>query len=608
MKTAPFTGREAGYSECLLKSQADFLSIDPAFSFTQNNSVYYFSSVTRSRKELILLKNLLVPKFYTLLKEGYSRKQFLSDVVAGVIVGIVALPLAIAFAIASGVKPEQGLFTAIIAGIVVSVLGGSRVQIAGPTGAFIVIIYGIVQKYGYDGLATATLIAGVLLIIMGLAKLGTLLKFVPYPLTVGFTSGIALVIFSSQIKDFFGLPIPSLAPDLAGKWIQFVDNASQVDLTSAGIGLFSLLIILVWPRVTHRIPGSLVAIIVCTAAVQFGNFPVATIGSQFGTVPTSLPTLRLPQLSWHLVTVMFSPAFTIAILAAIESLLSAVVADGMLRTRHRPNMELVAQGVANILSPLFGGIPATGAIARTATNIKNGGRTPVAGIVHSVVLLLIMVFVGQWATLIPLPTLAAILMVVAYNMSEWRSFMKILRSPRSDLAVLLVTFSLTVAVDLTVGIEVGVILSSLLFMRRMAEVSQVNALTKDLKDEEEESEVGGGLRDVPQGVEVFELLGTLFFGAVDQFTESIRQIETKPRVIILETKHLLAIDATGLHALEDLVNQLAGQGTKLIVSGIHKQPLVAISQSGLYDHIGEDNICPTLEEALKRSEVLLKST
>jgi SulP family sulfate permease len=553
------------------------------------------------------LPKLLVPQSFTLFKEGYSRKQFFGDLVAGVIVGVVALPLAIAFAIASGVKPEQGLFTAVIAGVVVSVLGGSRVQIAGPTGAFIVIVYGIVQKYGYDGLATATLIAGVLLIIMGLAKLGTLLKFVPYPLTVGFTSGIALIIFSSQIKDFLGLPIPTLAPDLAGKWIQYADYVQSADLTSVGIGLLSLLIILVWPRVTHRVPGSLIAILVSTVVVQLGHVPIATIGSQFGSVPTSLPTPRLPQISWQLVTVMFSPAFTIAVLAAIESLLSAVVADGMLRTRHRPNMELVAQGAANILAPLFGGIPATGAIARTATNIKNGGRTPVAGVVHSIVLLLIMLFVGQWATLIPLPTLAAILMVVAYNMSEWRSFLKILRSPRSDVAVLLVTCLLTVAVDLTVGIEVGIILSSLLFMRRMAEVSQVNALTRDLKEDREDVDGGGAQLEVPPGIEVFELLGTLFFGAVDQFTEAIRLVETKPKVIILETRNLLAIDATGLHALEDLVHQLSSQGTPLILSGIHKQPLVAISQSGLYERIGEDNVCATLDEALRRAEMLLKS-
>jgi SulP family sulfate permease len=513
----------------------------------------------------------------------------------------VALPLAIAFAIASGVKPEQGLYTAIIAGLAVSILGGSRVQIAGPTGAFIVIIYGVVQKYGYDGLAVATLIAGALLIVMGLARLGTLLKFVPYPLTVGFTSGIAVIIFTSQIRDFLGLQIPALSPDFIGKWFQYAADFRTLDLTSLIVGAVSLAVILLWPRLTHRVPGSLVAILVVTAVVHLSGIPVATVGSQFGSVPNTLPSPRLPAVSWQTITQLFSPALTIAILGAIESLLSAVVADGMLRTRHRSNMELIAQGTANILSPLFLGIPATGAIARTATNIKNGGRTPVAGIVHALTLLLIMLVFGQWAALIPLPTLAAILMVVAYNMSEWHSFVKMLRSPRSDVAVMLVTFALTVIIDLTVAIQIGVILSAMLFIRRMAEISQVNPLTRDLREEAQEVDEAGPQRAIPPGVEVFEVFGTLFFGAVDQFTEAIRQIEEKPRVIILETRNLLAIDATGLHALDDLEHQWRQQGTTLVVSGIHKQPLVALSQSGLMDRIGEDNVCGTLDEALERA-------
>jgi SulP family sulfate permease len=543
----------------------------------------------------------LEPKLFTVFREGYTGRQFLSDAVSGVIVGVVALPLAIAFAIASGVKPEQGLYTAIIAGLAVSILGGSRVQIAGPTGAFIVIIYGVVQKYGYDGLAVATVIAGVLLIVMGLARLGTLLKFVPYPLTVGFTSGIAVIIFTSQIKDFLGLQIPALSPDFIGKWFQYAADFRTLDLTSLIVGAVSLAVILLWPRLTHRVPGSLVAILVVTAVVQLSGIPVATVGSQFGSVPNTIPLPRLPAVSWQTITQLFSPALTIAILGAIESLLSAVVADGMLRTRHRSNMELIAQGTANILSPLFFGIPATGAIARTATNIKNGGRTPVAGIVHALTLLLIMLVFGHWAALIPLPTLAAILMVVAYNMSEWHSFVKMLRSPRSDVAVMLVTFALTVIIDLTVAIQIGVILSAMLFIRRMAEISQVNPLTRDLREEAQEVDEAGPQRAIPPGVEVFEVFGTLFFGAVDQFTEAIRQIEEKPRVIILETRNLLAIDATGLHALDDLEHQWRQQGTTLVVSGIHKQPLVALSQSGLMDRIGEDNVCGTLDEALERA-------
>jgi SulP family sulfate permease len=511
----------------------------------------------------------------------------------------VALPLAIAFAIASGVKPEQGLYTAIIAGLAVSILGGSRVQISGPTGAFIVIVYGIVQKHGYEGLAVATLIAGVILIAMGLARLGTLLKFVPYPLTVGFTSGIALIIFSSQVNDFLGLQIRSLPADFLSKWFTYGQHFGAINLTTLGIGAASLLTIVFWPRVTHRIPGSLVAILLVTTVVHIFKIPVETIGSRFGSVPTTLPAPHLPHVSWELASELFSSAVTIALLGAIESLLSAVVSDGMIRARHRSNMELVSLGVANILSPLFMGIPATGAIARTATNVKNGGRTPVAGIIHAITLLLIMLLVGKWAALIPMPTLAAILIVVSYNMSEWHSFLKILKSPRSDIAVMLITFFLTVIVDLTVAIEVGIVLAALLFMRRMAEVSQVNPLTKDLQDESEEDESRGARINAPEGIDVFEIYGTLFFGAVDQFTESMRIVEKKPKVLILETSHLLAIDASGLRALEDFTAQLAQQKTRFILSGIHKQPLFAMQQSGLLDRIGEDNLCGNLDEAIE---------
>jgi SulP family sulfate permease len=549
----------------------------------------------------------LIPKLFTVFRAGYSREQLVADLTAGTIVGIVALPLAIAFAIASGVKPEQGLFTAVIAGVIVSAFGGSRVQIAGPTGAFIVIVYGIVQTYGYDGLAVATLIAGVILIVMGLARLGTLLKFVPYPLTVGFTSGIALIIFSSQINDFLGLRITGLPADFVGKWAAYANHAGSIDLNSLAVGASSLAIILLAQRFSPRIPGSLLAILGMTAAVQLLQIPVETIGSRFGSVPNFLPAPRLPDVSWETITRVFSPAVTIAMLGSIESLLSAVVADGMIRSRHRSNIELIAQGAANVIAPLFSGIPATGAIARTATNVKSGGRTPVAGIVHAVVLLLIMLLFGQWAALIPMPVLAAILLVVAYNMSEWHSFVKTFKSPRSDIAIMVVTFALTVVVDLTVAIQVGVILSAMLFIRRMAEVSHVTPLTKDLNEGDEADDETAREGRLPEGVEAFEVHGTLFFGAVEQFTETMRALEKPPKVFILETRNLLAIDATGIRAIEDLFGRLTRDGTRFILSGIHKQPLFAITQAGLMDRIGEDNVCGSLAEAVERARAVTRA-
>lgn len=549
----------------------------------------------------------LEPKLFSILKEGYTLKHLAADLSAGVIVGVVALPLAIAFAIASGVKPEQGLYTAIVAGLVVAVLGGSRVQVSGPTGAFIVVIYGIVQQHGYNGLVVATLLAGVMLVLMGFARMGQLLKFVPYPLVVGFTSGIALIIFSSQIRDLFALQVEHVPADFIEKWGVFIESASTFNLAACAIGFACIAIILVWPRVSHRIPGSLVAIIVATAAVHLFDIPVETVGTRFGSVPNDLPTPQFPAISWALINQLFSPAITIALLAAIESLLSAVVADGMIGSRHRSNMELVAQGAGNILSSLFGGIPATGAIARTATNIKNGGRTPVSAIVHAVTLLVIMVFMGHWAELIPMPALAAILVVVAYNMSEWHSFMKMFRSPRSDIAVMLATFLLTVLIDLTVAIEVGVAISALLFLRRMANVSQASIITRELQalDDEGDDQPTLDRRAVPDGVEVFEIYGTLFFGAVDQFKDSLRQLERKPRVLILRMRNLLVIDATGLRALEDLHEQSRKDGTSLILSGVHAQPVVAMQTAGLLEKIGEENVCSSLDEALARARTIL---
>jgi SulP family sulfate permease len=542
------------------------------------------------------------PKLITVLKEGYSKKQFLSDLTAGIIVGIVAIPLAIAFSIASGVKPEQGLFTAVIAGIIVSAFGGSRVQIAGPTGAFIVIVYDIVKRFGYDGLAIATIMAGFILIIMGLARFGSLLKFVPYPLTVGFTSGIAVIIFSSQISDFLGLGIKDLPADFVGKWATLINGFSHPELNSLAVGVSALAIILLSQRFIPKIPGSLLSIILLTAIVNLMNLPVETIGSRFGNVPGSLPSPQFPSITWSAVTNLISPAITIALLGAIESLLSAVVADGMIRTRHKSNMELIAQGAANIVSPIFLGLPATGAIARTVTNIRSGGRTPVAGIIHGLVVFFVMLFFGKWASLIPMTVLAAILLVVAYNMSEWRSFVRILKYPKSDVAVMLTTFFLTVLVDLTIAIQIGIILSAFLFIKRMADVSQVTPLTKDLKDSEEGDELNLFSTHLPEGVEVFEVYGSLFFGAVDQFAETIRAIEKTPKVFILETKNLLAIDATGIRALEDLCSQMKDQGTILIVSGIHKQPLFAIANSGLLDKIGEEMVFESLDEAIEESE------
>lgn len=550
----------------------------------------------------------LVPKLVTVFREGYTLRQFSADAGAGVLVGIVALPLAIAFAIASGVKPEQGLYTAIIAGITVSILGGSRVQISGPTGAFIVVIYGVVQQYGYQGLAVATIIAGVLLVGMGIARMGVLLRLIPYPVTVGFTSGIALIIFSSQVKDFLGLNIGSVPADFVQKWMLFLRGLFSANLPTVGIAVASLLILIIWPRFIHKVPAPLVAILLMTTVVRIFHVPVETIGTRFGSVPNTIPPPALPHADWELVKTMFAPGVTIALLAGIESLLSAVVADGMQGTRHRSNMELVAQGVGNILSPLFGGIPATGAIARTATNIKNGGRTPVAGIIHGLTIVVLMIFFGKLASYIPLATLAAILIVVAYNMSEWHAFAKTFRGPRSDVAILLTTFFLTLLVDLTVAIEVGVVLAAFLFLRQMAGVTQAQLITKDVEEIEEEKDDPNAIakRDVPDGVEVFEIYGSLFYAAVDQFKDSLRFIERAPKVLILRTRNLLAVDASGLRALEDLFERTQREGTMLVLSGIHKQPLYLLNSSGLIDRIGEQNVCGSIDEALERARQIIR--
>jgi SulP family sulfate permease len=551
---------------------------------------------------------LLVPKSVTTLK-SYSRSQFTSDVVAGVIVGVVALPLAIAFAIASGVTPDRGLYTAIIAGFLISALGGSRVQIGGPTGAFVVIVYGIVQKYGIDGLVVATIMAGVILIVLGVARLGAAIKFIPHPVVIGFTSGIAVIIFSSQVKDFLGLRMGEVPAEFIPKWRAFAANFHSVNPYTIGVSLGALLIMALWPKVSRRMPGPFVALIATTLLANLLHFPVETIGTRFGAISASLPHPVIPHVTLPQLRGLVAPAFTIALLAAVESLLSAVVADGMIGGRHRSNMELVAQGIANIAAPIFGGMPATGAIARTATNVKNGGRTPVAGMVHALTLLLITLFFGRWAGSIPLATLAAILVVVAYHMSEWRTFRSELSAPKSDVAVLLTTFLLTVLIDLTVAIEVGMVLAAFLFMRRMAEVTNVSIVTRELADgmegDEEDDPNSVRKRVVPHGVEVFEISGPFFFGAAEQFKDTLRQVAKKPQVLIIRLRDVPAIDSTGLHALHELARSCKHDRTLLLLADVHAQPMFALARSDILEEIGQVNLFGNLDDALDRAREFL---
>lgn len=548
---------------------------------------------------------LLKPKLFTTLK-GYTREQFAADALAGVIVGIVALPLAIAFAIASGVSPERGLYTAVIGGFVISVLGGSRVQIGGPTGAFIVVVYDIVQRHGLAGLQVATLMAGVILILMGVARFGFAIKFIPYPVVVGFTTGIAVIIFSSQVKDFLGLPMGEMPAAFLAKWASYGEHFGSVNPYALGVGLGSLALMIFWKRVSRHIPGPLVALIAASVAAHVWQLPVETVGSRFGEIPRLLPHPSLPPFSLHLIQALIPSATTIALLAGIEALLSAVVSDGMIGTRHRSNMELVAQGVANLASPLFGGIPATGAIARTAANVHYGGRTPVAGIVHSLTLLLIMVGLGHWAALIPLPCLAAMLVIVAYNMSEWHSFWALLKSPRGDVIVLLTTFGLTVLVDLTAAIQVGMVLAAFLFMGRMAEVTNVEIVTKELADQEESEDPNAiGTRHVPSGVEVYEINGPLFFGAAYSFREAMRTLGSTPKVMIVRMRNVLTIDASGVQALKEQQQSAKRQGTAFLLSDVHAQPVIGLERSGLLETIGEENVFMNIDDALNRARELL---
>ena len=555
---------------------------------------------------------MLKPKLFSLLKnlKNYSLAQLAGDCTSGVIVGIVALPLAIAFGIASGVSPEKSIITAIIGGFLVSFLGGSRVQIAGPTGAFVVIVYGIIQKFGLEGLYISTIMAGVFLIILGFARIGSMIKFMPYPVVVGFTSGIAVIIFSSQIKDLLGLEMGDVPAEFFQKWIEFGQHINTINIHAFMISIGTILTIIFWKKINRQIPGSLVALILSTLIVHFLKLPVETIGTRFGEIPNHFPMPVIPTIDLQTIQQLTSPALAIALLGGIESLLSAVVADGMIGGRHRSNMELIAQGVANIVSPLFGGIPVTGAIARTATNINNGGRTPIAGIVHAIILLLIMLFLGKWVVYIPLACLAGILVIVAYNMSEWHSFVMLLKSPRSDVTVLWGTFLITVIFDLTMAIQLGVILSIFLFMRRMALIANVRVITDQIEDDDDDDEKDDPnaieKKDIPPGVEIYEINGPFFFGASYKFMEAMNAAGRNPKVRIIRMRNVLSLDATGLNAIREQHKNSLKQGIPFIISGIHTQPLMVFEQSGLLKTIGEENIFRSIDDALKRASQFLK--
>jgi len=547
------------------------------------------------------VQQTFVPELLRSLR-GYSRRDALADLTAGVIVGIVALPLTIAFAIASGLPPEYGLYTGIVAGFLISALGGSRVQIGGPTGAFVVIVYGVVQQYGIAGLTIATIMAGAILVILGAARLGATIKFIPFPVTLGFTSGIAVVIFTSQIADLLGLRIESVPAEFLAKWSAYAQHIGTANPQAIAIAVVTLAILIFWPRVTRRVPAPFVAILVATLATALLGLEVETIGSRFGEIRASLPKPQFPEVDLNTMLTLVGPAFTIAFLGAIESLLSAVVADGMVGTRHNSNTELIAQGIANIAAPIFGGMPATGAIARTATNINNGGRTPIAGMVHAVTLLLITLFLGRWVAYIPLAALAGVLVMVAYHMSGWRSFKAELTAPKSDVLVMLTTFVLTVIVDLTVAIEVGMVLAAFLFMKRMAEVTNITALTREIDGSSPQRHPDPALAGgIPRGVMIYEINGPFFFGAAGKFRETISGIENPPRVLIIRMRDVPAIDSTAMHALREVVRRTRNDGTLLLLADVHAQPMVALARSELLDEIGEENLCGDMETALQRA-------
>ena len=548
------------------------------------------------------------PQLFTTLK-SYNRKTFMSDLMAGIIVGIVALPLAIAFGIASGVTPEKGIITAIVAGFIISLLGGSKVQIGGPTGAFIIIIYGIIQKYGLEGLTIATLMAGVFLIMFGVLKLGTIIKYIPYPIVVGFTSGIAVTIFTTQIKDLFGLTIESVPSDFIEKWGCYISHFSTADLWCSIVGILSVVIIALTPKVSKKIPGSLVAIIVMTVAAlilknYFGVTTIETIGDRFS-VSSDIPDAHMPAMTWDTIKSLVAPALTIAVLGAIESLLSATVADGVIGAHHNSNTELVAQGLANIASPIFGGIPATGAIARTMTNINNGGKTPVSGIVHAIVLLLIFLFFMPLAKYIPMACLAGVLVIVSYGMSGWRSFLALMKNPKSDVTVLLITFFLTIIFDLTVAIEVGLIIACLLFMKRVSEITDVKAVTDEINEESDMIKDNAEHLAIPEGVEVYEINGPYFFGAGNKFEEVMAAFGDRPKVRIIRMRKVPFVDSTGIHNLTNLCEMSHNEGIEVVLSGVCEKVHKQLEKARFYDILGNENICSHINLALERANEII---
>lgn len=550
------------------------------------------------------IKQVFHPKFFTTIR-NYNLSTFLSDLSAGVIVGIVALPLSIAFGIASGVSPERGIITAVIAGFIISFLGGSKVQIGGPTGAFIVIVYGIVEQFGMQGLIIATLMSGLMLVAMGVLRLGTIIKFMPYPIVVGFTSGIAVVIFSSQVRDFFGLQTAGNIPSgFVEKWIFYFQNLHQVNYYALGISLVTVVVALLWPRINKKIPGTMIALVLTTLAVSIFSLPVETIGSRFGEIKASIPAPGIPSVDFTTFRMLFVPAFTIAMLGAIESLLSAMVADGATGGSHRSNTELIAQGIANLVTPLFGGIPATGAIARTMTNIRNGGKTPVAGMIHAVILLLILLFFGKWAKLIPMSCLAGILVIVAYNMSEWRSFRGLLRNNKSEVAVLLTTFFLTVIIDLTVAIQFGLILAVFLFLRRVIETTDVEVLSAEVEDEKSEKFDEGEMLEIPKGVEVFEVRGPFFFGVANKFEEAEKQVSKLPKIRIIRLRRVPFIDSTGINNLRSFIHKTQKLGVRVILSGANPRVYETLVKNNIHLLVGDNQICKDIYCALERAKQL----
>lgn len=553
---------------------------------------------------------LFKPQLWSDLRH-YDRKTLAADAMAGLIVGIVALPLAIAFGIASGVSPETGIVTAIVAGFLVSAFGGSSVQIGGPTGAFIVIVYGIVQQYGMGGLTVATLMAGAFLVLLGVFRLGTIIKYIPYPIVVGFTSGIAVTIFTTQVKDLLGLTTGPVPADFVAKWATYVQALPTVDPWSTAVGVLSVVAIALTPRLSRKVPGSLVAIVVMTVAAYLlrtyaGVGSIETIGDRFS-IRAELPSAAVPVLTWESVKQLVQPALTIAVLGAIESLLSATVADGVTGRRHDSNQELIGQGIANLCSPLFGGIPATGAIARTMTNINNGGRTPVAGIVHAAVLLLIFLVFMPLAQYIPMACLAGVLVVVSYNMSGWRTFRELLANPKSDVAVLLITFLLTVLFDLTIAIEVGLVIACLLFMRRMAETTRVSVITEEIDpNEESDVETHEEHLPIPAGVEVYEINGPYFFGIANKFEDVMATMADRPKVRIIRMRRVPFIDSTGLHNLKNLCTMNHREGTHIVLSGVEPAVREVLEHAGFDALLGRDHICASINEALEVARHILK--